>query len=72
MEWLSVVPHFYRFTNAHCCYQVFAFESPGGLGCCPFKCGGFVVFDLLFNVRPIVCGSSVLVFVLLCITLCPF
>ena len=26
----------------------------------------------LFNVFPIVCGSSVLVFVLLCFTLCPF
>ena len=31
-----------------------------------------VVVDLLFNVLPIVCGSSVFVFVLLCITLCPF
>ena len=28
--------------------------------------------DLLFNVLPIVYGSSVFVFVLLCITLCPF
>ena len=32
----------------------------------------FVVVDLLFNVLPIVRGSSVFVFVLLCITLCPF
>ena len=32
----------------------------------------FVVVDLLFNVLPIVCGSSVFVFALLCITLCPF
>ena len=32
----------------------------------------FVVVDLLFNVLPIVCGNSVFVFVLLCITLCPF
>ena len=30
------------------------------------------VADLLFDVLPIVCGSSVFVFVLLCITLCPF
>ena len=32
----------------------------------------FVVDDLLFNVHPFVCGSFVLVFVLLCIILCPF
>ena len=31
-----------------------------------------VVVDLLFNVLPIVWGSSVFVIVLLCITLCPF
>ena len=31
-----------------------------------------VAVDLLFDVIPIVCGSSVFVFVLLCITLCPF
>ena len=30
-----------------------------------------LVVDLLFNVLPIVCGSSVFDFVLLCITLCP-
>ena len=30
----------------------------------------FVVVDLLFNVIPIVCGSSVFVFVVLFITLC--
>ena len=29
-------------------------------------------FDILFNVLPIVCGSPVFVFVLLCITLCQF
>ena len=29
------------------------------------------VVDLLFNVLSIICGSSVFVFVLLCITLCP-
>ena len=45
---------------------------PGGLGCCPFSGGGSVFVDLLLNVLPIVCGSSVFVFVLLCITLCPF
>ena len=28
-----------------------------------------VVVDLLFNLLPIVCGSSVFVFVLLCVTL---
>ena len=42
------------------------------LGCCPFKGGGSVVVDLLYNVLPIVCVSTVFVFVLLCITLCPF
>ena len=31
-----------------------------------------VVVDLLFYVPSIVCGDSVLVFVLVCITLCPF
>ena len=31
-----------------------------------------VVVDLMFNVLPIVCRSSVLVFVVLSITLCPF
>ena len=34
--------------------------------------GGSVVAHLLFNILPIVCGSSVFVFVLLRITLCPF
>ena len=47
-------------------------KSPGSLGFCPFYGGGSVVVDLLFYVLPIVCGGSVLVFVLLCITLCPF
>ena len=32
----------------------------------------FCCVDLLFNVLPIVCGCSVFVFVLVCITLCPF
>ena len=40
--------------------------------CCPFQGGGSVVVDLLFNVLPMVCGSCVIVFVLLSITLCPF
>ena len=31
-----------------------------------------MVVDLLVNVLPIVCGSSVFVFVLVCIALCPF
>ena len=44
----------------------------GGIGYCPLKGGGPVVVDLLFKVLPIVRGSSVLVFVLLCINLCPF
>ena len=44
----------------------------GGLGCCSFLGGGSVVVDPLLNVLPIVCGSFVLVFVLLCITLCSF
>ena len=34
------------------------------------KDGGSVVVDLLFCVSPIVCGGTVLVFVLVCITLC--
>ena len=33
---------------------------------------GSVVVDSLFYVSHNVCGGSVLVFVLLCITLCPF
>ena len=33
---------------------------------------GSVVVDLLLNVLPIVCGCSVFVFVLLCMTLSPF
>ena len=32
---------------------------------------GFFVVDILFDALPIVCWSSVFVFVLLCITLCP-
>ena len=31
-----------------------------------------VVVDLLFYLPPIVCGGSMLVFVFVCITLCPF
>ena len=31
-----------------------------------------VVVDILFKALPIVCGSSVFVFALLCITSCPF
>ena len=46
--------------------------APGAVGCCPFYDGGSVVVNLVFNVLPIVCGSSVFVFVLLCINLCPF
>ena len=34
-------------------------------------CIGSVVVGLLFYVPPIACGGSVLVFVLVCITLCP-
>ena len=47
---------------------------PGGFGCCPFLGGGSVIcsFYLLFNIFLIVCGDSVFVFVLLCITLCLF
>ena len=33
--------------------------------------GGGSVVDLLFYVPPIFCGGSVLVFDLMCITLCP-
>ena len=35
-------------------------------------CSKVVILFLLFNVLPIVCGSSVFVFVLFYITLCPF
>ena len=45
---------------------------PGGLGLLSFYGGGSVVDDLLFNVLPIICGSSLFVFVLVCIALCPF
>ena len=44
----------------------------GSFGCCPFLGGVSVVVGILFNVLPIVCGGSVLVFVLVCIKLCPF
>ena len=37
-----------------------------------FLMANIVVVDMLFNVSPIVCGGSVFVFVLLCITLCLF
>ena len=47
-------------------------KLPGSLSRCLFKSGGSVVVDLFFYVPPIVCGGSVLVFVLVCITLCPF
>ena len=33
---------------------------------------GFYVVDQLFYVHPFVCGGSVLVFILVCISLCPF
>ena len=42
--------------------------GPCGLGYSPFYGGGSVVVDLLFNILPIVCGSSVFVFVLLFLT----
>ena len=47
-------------------------KLPGSLRRCLFESGGSVVVDLLFYVPPIVSGGSVLVFVLVCITLCPF
>ena len=43
--------------------------SPNSLVCCAFKgVGSVVVVDVLFNIPPIVCGSYVLVFVLVCMT----
>ena len=43
-------------------------SSPqGGLGRCPFKGGGSVVVDLLFNVLPIICESYEFVYVLFCV-----
>ena len=47
-------------------------SPPGSLGCCPFYGGVSVVVNLLFDVLPIVCGSSVFIFVLICVALCPF
>ena len=55
----------------HIIYHIMVYIL-GGLGCCPFYGGGSVVVDALFIVLPIVCRRSVFVFVLLCITLCPF
>ena len=54
--------------------QLNAFKPPKRLRLLSVLRRGSVVVDLLFNVLPIVCGSwsSVFVFVLLCITLCPF
>ena len=44
--------------------------SPSGsVGCRQLEGGGSVVIDL-FYVAHIVCGGSVLLFVLVCITLC--
>ena len=42
-------------------YQKIAFKLHGGLGCCPFECGGSVVVDFLFIVTPFVgvCNCSV-------------
>ena len=37
-------------------------DKIGGLGCCPFWGGGSVLVDLLFDLFPVVCGSSVFVF----------
>ena len=53
-------------------HQRNAFKPTDGLDCRPFECCGSVVVAILFNVLPLVCGNSVFVFVLLCITLCPF
>ena len=52
--------------------QLNPFKAPGSLGCYLFYGGSSVVVDLLFYVLPIVCGGSVFVFALVCITLCPF
>ena len=52
-------------------FQWNAYGSPGGLGCCLLLGGSSVVLSI-FNVFLIVSGDSVCVFVLLCITLCPF
>ena len=52
--------------------NLFASLQLHALGCCPFSGGGSVVVDILLNVIPIVCGSSVFVFILLGIVLCPF
>ena len=53
-------------------FQEGLYKPPGRLGCSLSLGGGSVVVDLLFCVPPIVCGSSVLVFVLIPIALCPF
>ena len=47
-------------------------SSHDSLGCYLFEGGGSVVVGLLFNVPPIVCWDFVMVFVLVCNTLCLF
>ena len=44
--------------------------APGGLGCCPFLGGGYVVVGLLFIVAPVVgvCGCSMFCCTLLYVT----
>ena len=63
------VSNFFLLADEKC--KMHLSPAGGGLGSCPFEGSGSVVVDLLFNVLPIVCGGSVFVFVLLCITLCP-
>ena len=45
-------------------------SPPSGLGCCPFQGGGSVAVNLLFNVLPIVGGSSVFFFLFCYALLC--
>ena len=52
-------------------FQWNAFGSPGGLGCCPFLGGGSVVFIYCLMYFSL-CVGILFVFVLVCITLCPF
>ena len=47
-------------------------SPPVSLGYCAFLGSGSVVVNLLFYASPIVCRGSVLVFDLVCVTLCPF
>ena len=63
--------HFLNYVGRRCVYmyQLNAFKSPDGLGCCPLLFGGSVVVDFCLLLLPL--WESVIVLVLLYVTLCP-